>query len=338
MTKNKKLVYVGFSFNHMGQHAGYDLIKKHVNYDIFIDCQKSFNWKDKFYHKKGVLKSLYFKIIGSRLWWIELYCIWLAITRKNLVFHFIYPENVYKYLGYFKGQTVQIICTYHQPKIFMDKWPKLQKGLKKVDKIIVLSKEEVPGFEMLSGRNNVHFIPHGVDIQYFKPSEIAVKTNSILMVGNWLRDFEFANTVFEELLQRQDDLKIFVVASPRNLENFSSHTNLHLMSNISDDELLHLYQQSKVLFLPLNSFVANNALLEGAACGCNIIIATNNPTSNYFGRDLIKVYPKNVEILVNKISEQLMTPKNAAESLRTKVENAYSWEKIGDETESLLRF
>ena len=47
--------------------------------------------------------------------------------------------------------------------------------------------------------------------------------------------------------------------------------NVTVFSDIDDATLLRLYQQSDILFLPLIQCTANNALLEGIACGLPVV-------------------------------------------------------------------
>jgi glycosyltransferase involved in cell wall biosynthesis len=52
-------------------------------------------------------------------------------------------------------------------------------------------------------------------------------------------------------------------------------------SNISDEELLKLYRQTNLLFMPLKDATANNAVLEGIACGLPVLTTDLVSTREY---------------------------------------------------------
>jgi glycosyltransferase involved in cell wall biosynthesis len=331
----KQLVYVGFAFSHHGKYSGYNQIKEFIKYDKFIDCQKSFDLINSFRNNKSLLARLYFKIFGSRLWMVEFKLIILSLFYPDrYIFHIIYGENIFKYLGYFKRRN-EVVLTLHQPPAYFEENYKVRvRSLVLVDKLIVMSKEMESYFMKTFQSKTIRYIPHGVNTEYFKP--FGEKQNQILMIGNWLRDFNYAAKLFDEVKGLHPDIEIIVLTAKKNHFHFEN-SPVKLLSYVSDSELISLYQASKIIFLPLISFTANNALLEGAACGCNIIIVTDNPSTNYFDEDLIKIYPKNVQIIVHKIYDQLNSSQNSSVSLRQMVEERYSWAIIGKETMDFLQ-
>ena len=126
----------------------------------------------------------------------------------------------------------------------------------------------------------VKHIAHGVEVNYFIPKRNNV--DQILMIGNWLRNFEFASKVFKAF-EFDKNIEIKVLTSEANFNFFNSNNNVVLLNGISDLELLNLYQNSKVVFVPVKQFTANNAILEACSCGCQVIVATpqqNLPQTN----------------------------------------------------------
>ena len=331
-----KAVYVGFKFGHMGSHAGYDTIREYAGYDIHIDCQRDYDRMQRFLGRRSIISRAYGVIIGSRLWWVELRCLFLSLRVRNAVFHFVYAENIYRYLGWFRWLGFRIVCTYHQPKEFFRRRPRFLRGMRQTDKIIVLSEEQVERFRAWKGDSRVYAISHGVDTEFFRPNETIRREKEILMVGNWLRDFKVANATFLALLQLDHEIQIHVVATSENLAGFAADPRLHLHSGISDEELVYRYQSAGVLFLPLARFVANNAVLEAAAVGVRILISTGQ-RDRVLPEHLVEYVPLEVEAGVSRLTELLDESDPASDARRTWVVEHLGWRSIGGATARVLR-
>jgi hypothetical protein len=78
-----KSIYIGFTFHHHGEHSGYDQIKKYLEYDKILDCQKSFDFLQKISNRKNFFDRVYFKLFGGQLWWIDFLLIFLSIRNPK---------------------------------------------------------------------------------------------------------------------------------------------------------------------------------------------------------------------------------------------------------------
>jgi len=331
--ENKMLIYVGFSFLHHGDHAGYDQIRKYLDYHRIIDCQKGFA----FMQKRSLLSRVYIKYFGSWFWWVELRLIIMSILRPNrYIFHLIYGENIYKHLGKFKFRN-KIVLTLHQPPSFFleEERSSFLESLKMVDKLIVMSPEMESYFKSIFADKEIKYIPHGIDTQFFTPK--GEKNNQILMIGNWLRNFEFAAKVFQTLSTNNNKLT-FVVLTNANNHSYFADIPVKLLSNVEDHELLKLYQQSKLVFLPLTQFTANNAFLEACSCGCSVIIATdkgnfltNSESTAIFVENNIQMVCEMIQLQIEKWSVEKESEN------RIFVTSRYNWKQIADKTEQFLR-
>lgn len=335
-----RTVYVGFKFPHMGVHAGYDLVRSYADYDYFIDCQGQYERIHTFLVRRSLIARVYARLFGGYMPNVELRCLWHALLKRNVVFHFIYAENCYRYLGYFKWLGFKIVCTYHQPSEFFDKEPDYLKGLSFVDEVIVLSREARAYFSGIVDPQRVHFIPHGVDAEYFSPASRA-KIDSpelfeVLMVGNWLRNFEFANAVFAELLEEDLRIVVHVVTLEKNASYFSKNPRLVIHSNISDAELLFRYREASLLFLPLNGYVANNAVLEMASIGKPVLISSPQVPEPDL-EEIVNHLPLDKDAVIAKIRELVSGHTSCAEVVRRYVLDNYSWTSIGSRIKSVLK-
>jgi glycosyltransferase involved in cell wall biosynthesis len=335
-----KKIYIGFAFaHHKNSQGGYHHIKEYLKYDTIIDAQ----WEKEFYESTSTnfffraIRRLYIMVLGQGTPLTLIRCILLAIIGKNQVFHFIYAENTYKWLHNFIGKSNKIVCTFHQPASFFQNHPEWIQTIKKIDAVILMTDQDVEQFMKWTGKNNVYFIPHGVNCSFYSFDNSIEKRNSILMVGNWLRDFAFAAIVFERVKSEMPEIEINVVINKQNF-NYFKGLKVNLLSQITDIELKRLYQTSALVFFPLKQFTANNAVLEAASCGCEILISTPDiPDLSYFSNQYINFTSDNEEIVYREIYKAVLqtSPSKKAE-ISNYVRNSFSWEVIGKSTEMIF--
>lgn len=335
----KKLIYIGFEFqHHKGTNAGYHHIKEYVKYDKVINAQ----WELELFNRNTIFNKIINKInyilLGRGHSFTMIRCIILALFNKNQIFHFIYAENTYKWLHFFKGKTNEIVCTFHQPASYFLENKYWLKVIPKVDKIILMSKNDIEWFEGLTHKNNVYFIPHGVNTNFYKPDYTLEKNIDILFVGNWLRDFEFANNLFTKLLNINKDLKICIVTNKCNFSYFEDLKTVKLLTGITDTELRNLYQSAKCIFLPLKMYTANNAVLEAAATGCKIIISTKNFDNSYLNDGYVDFLDLDIEQVLDYFTIKISNGFQFNKLIETHsyIELNYSWNKVGCQTLKIL--
>lgn len=337
----KKLVYVGFSYvHHKGTHAGYNKIEEYLNYDYKIDCQKWFEASVRQYPKFCILRNFIRKVLNRCFyfttfpWYLFKVC-YLGIIKKNLVFHFVYGENLYfPIVRKILNRSNSVVCTYHQPLEWFRKWNKYLDGQKRINHIILVSNSELESFKTLFGNKNITYIPHGICTDFYKPEFNIKKEKIILTVGSWLRDYAFANKVYQRLLSQFPDIEIFIVSNPKNKKMIEENSRIHFLSGISDEELKTLYCKSCCLFLPLIRYTANNSLLEAGATGCNIVIASDNPDNSYIPENFINLTPLKIDETVSAIVASMKCEYNY--ELANYVKEKFSWEVISDQTKNLL--
>ncbi|ADE83322.1 glycosyltransferase [Xylanibacter ruminicola] len=327
----RKLVYIGFPFeHHKGTHAGYHQIADYVDYDVKIDCSSFIE------HVSRKPKNIFDRIFRHVVWkftsrpvipWFLLKCIILGIKRNDVTFHFIYGENIYYNIKPFIRKGNKIVCTLHQPLEWFQNnlW---KKRLKSMDEVVLVGKSELDGFRELVSNGIVTFIPHGIRTDFYCPDSMIKKERMLLTVGNWLRDYEFADKVYQQLLKQDSELKIVVVAMPKRVECLTKDSRIQCLSGISDDELRDLYQRCSVLFLPLKRYTANNSLLEASACGCNIVISSDFQDNSYIPEQYVSLCPMKVEASLSSIIRTMSSETNTP--LATFIQKNYSWENVGD--------
>lgn len=330
-----KLVYVGFSYQHHGSHSGYDQIKKTGIYDVIIDFQKSYNFYININRPDRSWIIKIFKIVFFPFyWWPELYLILFSVfNHGKYVFHIIYGENIYKFLGWFKFRN-KIVLTLHQPPSVLSKNKRFLNSLKNVDKIIVMSKEQKLFLEKTFPGKPVQFIPHGVDTDYFRANEH--KETQMLQIGNWLRDFELASKVYHYMESIKKGILINIVARSKYHHFFSSNKNVSYKSDIEDSQLLELFQKSKVVFLPLKDFTANNSLTEAMSCECEVVIATDKENWKIEEGLNIHFIERDYKKIGDYLFYMLAQPAPLSNLNRKYLIENISWEIIGKKTKHFI--
>ena len=339
----KKLVYVGFAYkHHKGTHAGYQHIKDCLKYDHLIECQKEFEFLFFDVKEASVFKRLLRKLYAVTFGDGCPFALFRALVYswkhpETVCFHIIYGDNIYaKFFYKLRRKNHKVVATVHQP---FDNYMRSQKMKNKLlwpDEVIILSNNELQQFNDFTGKDNISYIPHGICTDFYKP--LNKKTSykeSVLMVGNWLRDFDLAETVFTKLHAEHPEILIDMVGSVINRERFANLVNYHC--GISDEELLHLYQNCSLVYLPLLRFTANNALLEAAATGCKLVIATDNTDDNtYIPKDFIVISKRTVDDSIEAILKNIYS-KDSNLSLRKYIIERFSWEVVAEEVRKLLQ-
>ena len=335
----RKIAYIGFAFmHHKETHAGYHQIKEFLSYDKCFDIQKFY--EDNFVpRKRNILKKIISwinrKFFGSND--IPLYllaCILYGHINENTLFHFVYGENSLKNIKPFLNSKNKIVCTFHQPFDWFIANPQFFKYLKIIDAIILVGNKEIEKFSSVTGKKNVFYIPHGVCSDFYKPEPFIKKEHMLLTVGNWLRDYNFANKVYRKLIESDAELQINIVSSLENEKCIDHHPRIHFLRDISDDVLKNLYCRCSVLYLPLIRFTANNALLEAAATGCNIVISSDFADNSYIPEKFISVSKMDVQETVKKIQASMSLCYNY--ELSEYVKENYSWNIVAKLTMDIL--
>lgn len=215
--------------------------------------------------------------------WYHRDCFW-GETRAALrwlkadgqIFHFLYGENLYRYLGVMKRWSKRknaIVATYHTPDWRMRELVTDHSHLQQLDAMVVMSNSQRAWLAEIAPGVPVHFVPHGVDTEFFTPLE-AVNFDGpmrFVCVGAHLRDFDSFAAVAKNFLGIDPGVEFHLVCNTSAAAGVPDLPNLRKWSGVSDDDLLRAYQTATALLLPLEDATANNALLEGMACGLPVI-------------------------------------------------------------------
>lgn len=194
----------------------------------------------------------------------------------------------------------KIVTTYHQPPEILESLI-IKDVVCKFDYITVVSPEQLSDFKELVPLDKIRLVLNGIDTDYFRPGNISKEKGKFkcITVGNYLRDFKTVRKV-AEALSRYKEIELHVVSSQAT--GVEDLANVRVHKGIDDGTLLKLYRQSDVLFLPLLQSTANNALLEGIACGLPVVSTFLPSVKAYLpGKEAILVSDNDPEQFANTI-------------------------------------
>ena len=118
------------------------------------------------------------------------------------------------------------------------------------------------------------------------------------------------------------------------MESFASAGNVDLQMNLSDAELLELYQTSDLMVLPLFEATANVALLEALSCGLPIVTSEIEGITDYVSRNEAALVPardpEGMAQHVLKLLEDREQREKLARASRTKA-LTFEWRVIAEQ-------
>jgi glycosyltransferase involved in cell wall biosynthesis len=217
----------------------------------------------------------------------------LDVARKLLVdngylYHFLYGETTYHYAGAVPlRKQNRLVASFHLPPSGLRAAVKSNWHIKRLDAVVCVGRSQLDAFSREYGVQRVFFVPHGVDSAYFTPpaSPDGRDPNLCLFVGENYRDFPTLRGVVELVSYRRPNTRFEIVASSRASQVLGSHPNMTVRSRLSDTDLLGLYRSASVGVLPLHDTTANNAILEGMACGLPTVVSDVGSIRDYMTPD-----------------------------------------------------
>jgi glycosyltransferase involved in cell wall biosynthesis len=342
-----KIHLINTRYSHWGKYSGINQFVKYLDPNKYATHISSASDSDEdFPIKNEAIRYRLRKIVQQRgMKWYKLSDLTVELKafkecwfNKVDVIHYLDAEHSAQFLPLLLSRKRQpkLIATYHQPPELLDTL--LDKTvIPKLDLITVVSPEQISYFSKFTSLDKIRCILHGINIDYFKPGNISKEEGKFkcITVGHYLRDFKALRKVAESL-SNYSNIEFYVVTSKAT--ELANLANVKVFRGIDDASLLKLYQQSDALFLPLIQSTANNALLEGIACGLPVISTLLPSVKTYLpSQEAILVKdndPKQLADAILYLAHNQQICKNMGEAARKRAIEL-DWHMIASQYETL---
>jgi glycosyltransferase involved in cell wall biosynthesis len=263
-------------FDHHTASGGYDRLAAAVGAQVIVPrqipglCGKAASsiWRN-LTPKKGNFAGYQ---VGD--WLAELQALANGFFWPPDVLHVLYNSQIYLLIKWRKLLRCPLIVTFHAP--FEDPGPHrfdaYPNGLG-IDVAVVVATSQIAALQRWIDPRKIVYIPHGIDTDRFRPEGQMLSPGKlrVLTVGHHMRDWVVIHRTIDEINRRRLDVEFHVVTAEHFFPYLIGCDNLVLHSNISEAELVGLYRNAHVLFLPVTNATANNSVLEALACGTPVI-------------------------------------------------------------------
>ena len=337
-------------YPHWGRYSGINQFVRYLDPDTHrVNIHVASDSDEDFYVQSEWVRGLFRRFIQKRgMRWYKLSDLAAEMKvfrkcwrRKVDIIHCLDGEHSIQFLPTLlktlPRRRPKLIGTYHQPPELLGSLI-IRDLIGRLDCVTVVSPEQVSYFsEFVVPHDKIRLILHGIDVDFFRPgsNQKDERKFKCITVGHWLRDVETIRKVAEKLSSYK---KIeFHLVSPRGSEA-EDLANVIIHKGVDDARLLELYQQSDILFLPLLQSTANNALLEGIACGLPVVSTFLPSVKAYLpGKEAILVEENHPDQFVEAIlhlCNNSADRSNMAQEARKRAEEL-DWRKIAPQFEAV---
>jgi len=247
-------------------------------------------------------------------------------------------HSLFDVCGFFPSFKSNMVLTEHVIKDFdLSLWMLYKSFFQRIiyknsKKIICVSKNLV---DVLKEKYKVNssFIPHGIDVQTYKPMKVNTQLRNKL-IRNRYRGicvvcgmYGIDNRTLFKIINKFEDI-LFLRISKK--EKRKKYKNLIYFSEISEKEKIELYNLADFVFKPIKFSTASNTILEAMAMGKATITNKIGGVTDYLDNKCSYLasnssdFPKIFESVINNKPEVVKKGRFA----RRKAVKNFSWEVV----------
>lgn len=269
----------------------------------------------------------------------------IAMVRSpDTLFHFVKGEvDVHHVPRWTRGRRVRVVATFHHPPEFGELEDKVDSLLRKLDGVVVLAETQKRALDAVLDPARVRVVHHGVDTEFFRPATAPTSEERIISVGSFARDHQLMNEAMRRVWAVRPTATFLIVGTGTRSHERSPLTDARAIyiDNVSDQELLHLYQSCSVAALPVWAATANNALLEAMSCGVPIVAPDIGGLREYLGDQAgVLVTPSESAEFADAILTLLSDPRHRAilgRAGRDRAVSQFDYEVVAKEMSDFYR-
>lgn len=270
---------------------------------------------------------------------IELQGIWEAFKKKPDVVFFPYADYDYYYMQWGKKWIGCKVVLWS----FFSEWElknrfKNLKHFEKADLILVAGHGQFRYMSSQLPNSNVRFFPLGVDTSFFAPTQ-EWDPFTIVHSGANRRDFDTLIRAFDRLVVHYPQCRLELIGASSAREKIPYRQYLTIHGELSDSEMLKVYQKSNFLVLSVTDGGSSNSLNEGMACGLPVIVTAVTNITDYVDDSFSLLFGINDDLELFEKMMVLMGNREVRDRYSKNARNhalQYDWFKLKDDFYELL--
>lgn len=254
------------------------------------------------------------------------------LRSQNRTYHFVYAEKSFHLLEKYAGRNGHhLIGTVHHPPEHAAWLFNGTDHFRCFDQLIVMDPDSIAFWQSVTQRDNVQWLPHGIDTDYFCPIERNTDHHPrrIVFAGTHERDFDTLRSAVTRFSDEQPNVAFDLIGRHEAITDLADrHDNVTQHINVSDAEYLKIIQEADIVYLPLRRSTVCNAVLEGMACGLGIVTSEGGVTA-YLSNDMSVVAPvSDTDASVHALRSLLDRPRAELRTAALRQAQRFAWPAV----------
>lgn len=176
-------------------------------------------------------------------------------------------------------------------------------------------------------------IDHGVNLDFFKPSQSKRSNDAILFVGAWQRDFQLLSDIILKYRSLDNTITFRLVIPVKSrtpdFYKLAKEKGVYFYHGLTPEGLRNLYCESCCVLLPLLTATANNTLLEAIATETPVVVS-ESPETRYYSENIwngIIPVNSNIDSFIFEL-ENIVSKKREIEPMNRDNLRCFEWKNI----------